>query len=42
MQVYISANPSTDYQTLISTIDALRSDKNGKPLFTEPNFKVPR
>jgi biopolymer transport protein ExbD len=42
LQVYISANPSTDYQTLISTIDALRSDKNGKPLFTEPNFKVPR
>src|ERR1041385_430017 len=42
MQVYISANPSTDYQTVISTIDALRSDRQGKPLFTDPNFKVPR
>jgi biopolymer transport protein ExbD len=42
MQVYISANPSTDYQTVISVIDALRSDKQGKPLFTDPNFKVPR
>lgn len=42
MQVYISANPSTDYQTVISTIDALRSDRQGRPLFTDPNFKVPR
>jgi biopolymer transport protein ExbD len=40
LQVYIGANNDTDYQTLISTIDALRSDRNGKPLFTEPNFKV--
>jgi biopolymer transport protein ExbD len=41
-QVYISANPGTDYQTLISTIDALRSSREGDPLFTDVNFKVPR
>jgi biopolymer transport protein ExbD len=41
-QVYISANPGTDYQTLISTIDALRSMRNGDALFTDVNFKVPR
>ena len=41
-QVYLSANPGTDYQTMISTIDALRSTKEGDPLFTDVNFKVPR
>jgi biopolymer transport protein ExbD len=41
-QVYISANPGTDYQTLISTIDALRTTIQGEPLFTDVNFKVPR
>jgi biopolymer transport protein TolR len=41
-QVYISANPGTDYQTLISTIDALRTTLQGEPLFTDVNFKVPR
>jgi biopolymer transport protein ExbD len=41
-QVYISANPGTDYQTVISTIDALRSTREGDPLFTDVNFKVPR
>jgi biopolymer transport protein TolR len=41
-QVYISANPGTDYQTLISTIDALRSTPQGDALFTDVNFKVPR
>jgi biopolymer transport protein ExbD len=41
-QVYISANPGTDYQTLISTIDALRTTRRGEPLFTDVNFKVPR
>ncbi len=41
-QVYISANPGTDYQTVISTIDALRSTRHGEPLFTDVNFKVPR
>jgi biopolymer transport protein TolR len=41
-QVYISANPGTDYQTLISTIDALRTTPQGDTLFTDVNFKVPR
>lgn len=41
-QVSISANPGTDYQTVISTIDALRSTREGDALFTDVNFKVPR
>jgi biopolymer transport protein ExbD len=41
-QVYISANPGCDYQTVISAIDALRSTRQGDPLFTDVNFKVPR
>lgn len=41
-QVYLSANPGTDYQTLIRVMDALRSNGRGEPLFTEVNFKVPR
>jgi len=41
-QVYLSANPGTDYQTLISTIDSLRSTRQGDPLFTDVNFKVLR
>lgn len=40
-QVYLSGNPGTDYQTVISVIDALR-EKDGAPLFTDVNFKVPR
>ena len=41
-QVYITANPGTDYQTVISVIDALRSTPRGDLLFTDVNFKVPR
>lgn len=41
-QVYLSANNGTDYQTLISAIDALRASSKGEPLFTDVNFKVPR
>jgi biopolymer transport protein TolR len=41
-QVYLSANPGMDYQTVISTIDALRSTPQGDSLFTDVNFKVPR
>ncbi|MEZ4224029.1 MAG: biopolymer transporter ExbD [Polyangiaceae bacterium] len=41
-QVYITANPGTDYQTLIATIDALRSTPQGDALFEDVNFKVPR
>ena len=40
-QVYIGANPGTDYQTIISVIDALRTTPDGKsPLFSNVNFKV--
>lgn len=41
-QVYITANPGTDYQTIIATMDALRSTKEGHVLFDNVNFKVPR
>ena len=41
-QVFITANPGTDYQTLIATIDALRATPRGDPLFEDVNFKVPR
>jgi biopolymer transport protein ExbD len=41
-QVFITANPGTDYQTLIGVIDAVRSAPNGDPLFSDVNFKVPR
>ncbi len=43
-QVYIAANPGTEYQTIISVVDALRTDMRdtGKTLFTDVNFKVPR
>ena len=41
-QVYISANPGTDYQTIISVIDAVRATPKGNTLFDDVNFKVPR
>ncbi len=43
-QFYITANPSTEYQVIISVVDALRTDlRNPKrTLFTDANFKVPR
>lgn len=40
-QVYLSANPGIEYQTLVHAIDALRSASNGEQLFTDVNFKVP-
>lgn len=41
-QFYVTANPGTDYQTIISVIDALRVDMGdqGRTLFTDVNFKV--
>ena len=39
-QVFITANPGTDYQTLISVIDAVRRSRNGDILFDSVNFKV--
>jgi biopolymer transport protein TolR len=41
-QVFLTANPGTDYQTIISVIDAVRTGPGGEPLFTDVNFKVPR
>jgi hypothetical protein len=39
-QAFIAGNPDTDYQTVISVIDAIRSDSQGAPLFPDVNFKV--
>ncbi len=41
-QVFIAANWGTDYQTVISVIDAVRQAPNGDILFTDVNFKVPK
>ena len=41
-QVYITANPGTDYQTIIDVIDALRQSPQGDVLFDNVNFKVPK
>jgi biopolymer transport protein ExbD len=41
-QFYITGNPGTDYQTIISVIDAVRTDRTNpsRTLFTDVNFKV--
>lgn len=39
-QVYLSANPDTDYQTVISVIDSLRSGPSGEVLFPDVNFRA--
>jgi biopolymer transport protein ExbD len=41
-QVFITANPGTAYQTIISVIDAVRRTPQGDTLFDNVNFKVPR
>ena len=41
-QVFLSANPDIEYQTLISTIDAVRATAKGDPLFPDVNFQVAR
>nr|PZN25226.1 MAG: biopolymer transporter ExbD [Pseudomonadota bacterium] len=41
-QFYVSANPATDYQTIINVVDAMRTASNGEPLFPNVNFKVPQ
>lgn len=40
-QVFIGANPGTEYQLLVKVMDALRTSQDGKaPLFDKVNFKV--
>jgi biopolymer transport protein TolR len=39
-QVFITANPGTEYQIVINAIDALRRSRNGDMLFDAVNFKV--
>jgi biopolymer transport protein ExbD len=39
-QAYISANPDTDYQTVVSVLDSLRMGPSGEPLFPDVNFRA--
>jgi biopolymer transport protein ExbD len=39
-QVFIGANPGTEYQAIIDAIDALRTGPSGVALFSNVNFKV--
>lgn len=41
-QVYLTANPGTDYQVLIEVMDAVRATPQGDVLFDNVNFKVTR
>jgi biopolymer transport protein ExbD len=41
-QVFITANPATEYQIVISVIDAVRATPQGEILFDNVNFKVMR
>jgi len=41
-QVTITANPGIDFQTIVHVMDALRQDDDGKELFPEVHFGVPR
>ena len=41
-QVRISANPGTEYQVVVTVIDALRQTPQGDVLFDDVNFGVPR
>ncbi|MCC6662249.1 MAG: biopolymer transporter ExbD [Polyangiaceae bacterium] len=41
-QVFITANPGTEYQTIVQVLDAVRTTPQGESLFTDANFKVPR
>jgi biopolymer transport protein TolR len=41
-QIFIGANPGTDYQSVIKVIDAVRTTPRGDVLFDDVNFKVPR
>jgi biopolymer transport protein ExbD len=42
MGVTISANPPIPYQTVIGTMDAVRSDSKGDPMFPDVSFGVAR
>lgn len=40
--VTISANPEVKYETVVATMDALRTSTSGDPLFPEVSLGVPR
>jgi biopolymer transport protein TolR len=42
MGVTISANPPIPYQVVISTMDAVRNNEGGEPLFPEVSFGIAR
>jgi biopolymer transport protein ExbD len=41
-QVTVSASPDIPYQAVVSTLDAVRLDDGGEPLFPDVNFGVAR
>jgi biopolymer transport protein TolR len=41
-QVFLSANPGIEFQTLVHTIDAVRETPQGDELFPKVNFQVAR
>jgi biopolymer transport protein TolR len=41
-QAYITANPGTDFQTIVAVMDAIRTTPAGDVLFDNINFKVSR
>jgi biopolymer transport protein ExbD len=41
-QAFITANPGTDFQTIVAVMDAVRATPEGDPLFDNINFKVSR
>ena len=42
MGVTVSANPPIPYQVVISTMDAVRNDEQGQPMFPDVTFGVAR
>jgi biopolymer transport protein ExbD len=42
MGVTVSANPPIPYQVVISTMDAVRNDEQGEPMFPDVTFGVAR
>ncbi len=41
-QFYLTANPGVEFQAIVGVIDAMATDPEGKPMFTDPIFTVTR
>jgi biopolymer transport protein ExbD len=40
--ISVTANPATEYQTLVRVMDAVRQTPSGEPLFPDVSLRVPR